>query len=116
MDANETKKRRISEHEESMKCHNAKIGRQFSISRSWHSPSSEKTSSSRPERVALCSLDLQTDNTPTLLRRPFIWGKELLEENERSQGTVSSATTENIHLLTVNNMVRPKPKPRAYTS
>ena len=98
-DADETRKRRISEHEESMKCHNAKIGSQFSVSRLRQSPSFRRKVLSRTGRVAPFSVE----SSPTLLKRSFIRRKNLRDQAEQSQSG-SSFSTENVRLLVTEDI------------
>ena len=99
IDADETRKRRISEHEESMKCHNAKIGSQFSVSRLRQSPSFRRRVLSRTGRVAPWS----GESSPTLLKKSFIRRKNIRDQTEQSQSG-SSFSAENVHLLVTEDI------------
>ena len=99
VDADEMRKRRISEHEESMKCHNAMIGSQFSVSRLAHSPSFRRKVLSRTGRVLPCSVE----SSPTFLKRPFICRKNVRDKLGGSQSS-TSCSIENSHMLAIDDI------------
>ena len=99
VDADEMRKRRISDHEESMKCHNAKIGSQFSVSRLAHSPSFRREVLSCTGRVLPCSVE----SPPTFLKRPFICRKNIRDKLGGSQSS-TSRSIENSHLLAIDDI------------
>ena len=101
VDADETKKRRISEHEKNLKCHNAKIGSQFSVSRlRQNSPSSLRHRLlARGGRVTPGSFDGSMENSPTILKRSFIRRKKVGEQSGLSN-SMTCLASEQMHLLT----------------
>ena len=82
-----------------MKCHNAKIGSQFSVSRLRQSPSFRRRVLSRTGRVAPCS----GESSPTLLKKSFIRRKNIRDQTEQSQSG-SSFSAENVHLLVTEDI------------
>ena len=99
VDADEIRKRRISDHEERMKRHNAKIGSQFSVSQLAHSPSFQRKVSSRTGLVLPCSVE----SSPTFLKRPFICRKNIRDKLGGSQSN-TSRSIENSHLLAIDDI------------
>ena len=72
IDADEIKKKRIMEYENSLKCHNARIGSQFSVAQLRKSPSLRHKLLGHSGRVTPCSFNSSTEySSPTILKRPI---------------------------------------------